>query len=242
MGGHRSVQQQDADSVVPVPAGLPPQEAVIARLMGVSLTTLMTTKARPGDIVLVTGMGPVGYLCAHLFANSGYDVRIVEPNAARRTMAEKSGLKAVDLSLPADIQSIQGKVALVAECSGHEKAVLDGARMLRKAGELVLIGVPWKRRTDITAHEILSLVFFNYIVLRSGWEWELPHHASDFRPHSIFGGYQLALRWLAERRIPLEGLISLRDPADAQSVYQELHSGKMQGLFQVFDWEHQGRN
>ena len=80
MGGHRSFQQCDAGSVVAVPRGLKPEEAVIARLMGVTMTTLKTTTARPGDMVIVSGAGPVGYLGAHLFNNAGFDV---EPGKAR---------------------------------------------------------------------------------------------------------------------------------------------------------------
>jgi NADPH:quinone reductase-like Zn-dependent oxidoreductase len=66
IGPHQDVQQQPADRVVPVPSGLPPERAVLARLMVVSMTTLVTTAARPGDVVLITGAGPVGYLCAQL--------------------------------------------------------------------------------------------------------------------------------------------------------------------------------
>jgi len=238
MGNHQSFQQQQAQAVVPVPPGLSPHEAVLARLMGVTMTTLKTTSARPGDPVLVSGAGPVGYLGAHLFALSGYDVRVVEPNAKRREAVHRSGIRTVYPAMPLDDREIQGRVALVLECSGHEQAALEGARMVRPGGEVVLVGVPWQRRTDLSAHELLSVVFHRYAVLRSGWEWELPHRASAFSPHSIFGGFQLALRWLAEKRIPLEGLISLHDPADAQPVYQGLLHIRADGLFHLFDWEH----
>jgi len=235
-GGHRSIQQHAANSIVPIPDGLVSQKAVLARLMGVTMTTLMTTAARPGDIVLITGAGPVGYLCALLFAVSGYDVRMVEPDPNRRRIAEESGIKNVYPSIPRD-EDVKGKVGLAIDCSGHEQAVLDGAQVVRKGGEVVLVGVPWKQCTDLTAHELLRVVFHNYVVLRSGWEWELPHHVSDFRPHSIYSGYHLALRWLAERRIPSQGLITLHRPEDAQSVYQGLLHDKAEGLFQIFDWQ-----
>ena len=235
MGGHRSVQQHAAGNVVPLPEGLAPKQAVLARLMGVSMTTLMTTAARPGDIVLVSGAGPVGYLCAHLFAIAGYDVHVVEPDPYRQKLVSESGIGKVSSSV-SEADSIKGSVALTVDCSGHEQAVLDAAREVRKGGEVVLVGVPWKRCTDLTAHELLHAVFHNYVVLRSGWEWELPHHASDFRPHSIYGDFRLALRWLAEQRIPSEGLITLHRPEDAQSVYQGLLHRKLEGLFQIFDW------
>jgi len=236
MGGHRSIQQHAIGSVVPVPCGLAPQEAVLARLMGVTITTLMTTAARPGDVVLITGAGPVGYLCAHLFRISGYDVLVADPDPKRRRIAEESGIKSVLSSTSGD-DKIKGRVALAIDCSGHEQAVLDGAKVIRKGGEVVLVGVPWKRCTDLTAHELLDIVFHNYVVLRSGWEWELPHHVSDFRSHSTYSGFHLALRWLAEHRIPSQGLITFHRPEDAQDVYQGLLHGKAKGLFQVFDWQ-----
>jgi threonine dehydrogenase-like Zn-dependent dehydrogenase len=237
MGKHQSIQHSKAREAVVVPEGVAAEHAVVARLMGVSMTTLMTTRARPGDIVVVTGMGPVGYLCAHLFAISGYEVLAVEPNEARRRIAERSGLRGVYPDVPLEDAAVKGNVALVVECSGHEGAALDAARIVRKGGEVVLVGVPWKRRTDLPAHDLLDVVFRNYVTLRSGWEWELPRHASDFRPHSNFGCFSLALRWLAERRIPLlQSLIAVHRPEDAQEVYRSLLRKNTAELFHIFDW------
>jgi threonine dehydrogenase-like Zn-dependent dehydrogenase len=156
-------------------------------------------------------------------------------------MAESCGLSAVYPAVPLQAEGLRGSVALVVECSGHEEAALHGAQVVRKRGEVVLVGGHWEQRTDISAHELLDVVFHNYAVLRSGWEWELPRHASDFRPHSIYGGFRLALSWLAEGRIPLHGLIGLHSPEDAEDVYQALLHGTAGGLFQVFDWPRLGR-
>lgn len=236
MGPHRSFQQAEAKDTLPVPEGLAPEKAVIARLMGVSMTTLMTTAARPGDRVMVTGAGPVGYLAAQMFRSSGYEVLIVEPDDERRRSVRAAGFTEVFEKVPCDDASIAGTVALAVECSGHEGAVLDSCKVARARGEVVLVGVPWRRRTELYAQEVLSLVFFRYIVLRSGWEWELPIHASEFRPHSNFSGFATALRWLAEGRIAVDGLITIVNPRDAQSAYQDLLRHKRGELFTVFDW------
>ncbi|TVR50467.1 MAG: dehydrogenase [Puniceicoccaceae bacterium] len=236
MGPHRSFQQVDARTVHLVPEGVPHQKAVVARLMGVSMTTLMTTSARPGDQVMLFGAGPVGFLAAQIFARSGYDVIVVEPDASRRRWLEQSGISQVYGGAPADSSGLAGSVALAMDCSGHEQAVLDACRMVRKRGEVVLVGVPWQRQTEAYAHELLSLVFHRYVVLRSGWEWELPRHSTDASPHSIHSGFETALRWLASGSIKMDGLITLADPANAQQTYQDILHRRAKGLFTVFDW------
>jgi len=204
--------------------------------MGVSMTTIMPTNARPGDLVMVTGAGPVGFLAAQMFSLSGYEVLVVEPNEGRRHLVEQSGIRHTYDKVPVDDASVAGTVGLVLECSGHEQATLDALSVVRKRGEVVLVGVPWRRQTDTYAHDVLSLVFHKYVVLRSGWEWELPHHSADFAPHSIHSGFDTALRWLADGRINTENLISSANPREAQSVYQDLLYRKTEGVFSVFDW------
>ena len=235
-GRHQSVQQFDADQVIPVPRGLSPQMAPLARLMGVTMTTLITTAARPGDRVMVTGVGPVGYLGAQVFRAAGYEVLVVEPHDGRREAAARSGVAAVYPRVPVDDPDIVDAIALVAECSGDEQAVLDACRVVRKRGEVALVGVPWVRQTDISAHEVLAEVFHRYVVLRSGWEWEIPLHGEAFRPHNIFGNWTAALRWLAQGKIDVTGLMRTVSPHDAQAAYESLLDKTAAEMFTLFDW------
>lgn len=236
MGGHQSRQRCDRREAVKVPEGLPPATAVAARLMGVSMTTLATTTARPGELVLVTGLGIVGNLAAQIFSACGYRVMAVEPDPDRRALAEAVGLEDVRETVPLEEDATVGKVALVVECSGHEQAAFDGCRVVRRRGEVVLVGVPWQQRTDITANELLSAVFHRYVVLRSGWEWEIPRHADQFSPRAIFGNFQTALRWLKEGRVRVEGLYGRASPAEAGPVYGDLLEKRADGPTVAFDW------
>jgi len=237
--GHASHFQMTAAGVTRVPAGLAPEFATVARLIQVPMTTLITTAARPGDIVLVSGCGPVGYLAAEIFRLSNYEVTIVEPHAGRRAMAEAAGHRTLP-ACPLEDPAYAKKVALVVECSGHEQAVLDALLVCRKLGEVAMVGVPWRQRTDLTAHAIVQAIFHNYVTLRTGWEWELPRQPAHFQPHHLAANQQTALRWLNEGRIKLAGVLSLHDPRDCQAVYQGHLHQTHEALCTVFDWRQKG--
>jgi threonine dehydrogenase-like Zn-dependent dehydrogenase len=127
-------------------------------------------------------------------------------------------------------------VALVVECSGHEQAALDACKVVQKRGEVVVVAAMWKQRTDLTAYELLHLVFNRYVVLRSGWEWELPLLPTDFRPNSIYGNIAGAMQWLADGRITVDGLATTATPREAQQAYQQLLRQPDKSLSVLFDW------
>ncbi len=231
MGPHAAWQQVEAAAALPLPAGLAPEHAVCARLMGVSMSTLTTTAARPPEPVAVMGLGPVGHFAAQIFQMAGYELTAVDPLPAPREWARQAGIRRLAEALPTDED-----LALVMDCSGHEAAVLAACRSVRKGGEVVLIGTPWVRRTDLTAHELLHEVFHRYVHLRSGWEWEVPLEPAPFRHNSIYGQLAGALRWLAEGRIQVEGLYARHTPVEAQAVYQSLLKRSGDRLLAMFDW------
>ena len=234
MGRHASYQVVDTETSLPLPDGLNPRTAIFARLLGVTMTTLITTSARPPDTVVVTGLGPVGNLGAQNFRAHGYTVVGCDPDTERRELAGRLGIQ----ETRADVSEVSdaGNVALLLDCSGHETAVVDGARIVRKRGEVVLVGAPWARRTERYAHDLLHTVFFNYIDIRSGWEWELPRHTDDFRHRSIFGNFATALTWLVEEKVRVEGLGLRCDPESAQEAYQSLLHRKCECPTVIFDW------
>lgn len=236
MGRHRSFQRRKAEEVLRLPDGLSPETAVFARMMGVTMSTLTTTTARPPATVLVTGLGVVGHLGAQMFQASGYETIACDPVLSRRNAAVKAGIKNVLPAAPLDDPAVAGKVALVLECSGHEQAALGGCKVVEKRGEVVLVGSHWARRTDLSAHELLDAVFQNYVVLRSGWEWEVPRHPTPFRTNSLFGNFRAALHWLAEGRVRVAALYRKVPPREAQQAYQDLLAMRGEHLTAVFDW------
>lgn len=236
MGNHRSYQCFPAADTVAVPVGLAPERAVFTRLMGVPMATLSTTLARPPALVLVTGLGPVGNLGAQIFQACGYEVIVVDPDPTRQELAQHVGLQHIYAAVPKDDPTIAKQVALQLECSGHEQAAVDGCHVLQPYGELSQIGAPWAQRNDATAHELLRLIFFNYLTVRSGWEWQLPNHPTNFRRGSIFANYAAGLQWLHDERVKVDGVYELMNPQQAQQAYQDILHRRLTSLAPMFDW------
>jgi threonine dehydrogenase-like Zn-dependent dehydrogenase len=236
MAGHRSFSRLPAAEAVPVPAGLPLEQAGLARLMGVTMSTLVTTTARPPDPVLICGLGIVGLLGAQVFQAAQYEVVACDPDERRQELARQCGLQRVSAQPPLDDPALAGQIALALECSGHEAATLAAVQMVRKRGEVVLIGVPWVPRAQLSAFDLCHAVFHKYAVLRSGWEWEVPRHETEFRTGSQFGNFARALRWLAEGKVRVEGLYQVFAPADAAQAYRGLLEHSLERPAVVFDW------
>lgn len=235
MANHASRVRCQAARAIRVPPGVDPGDAALARLAGVSWSTLTTTAARPPGLVAVTGLGIVGNLAAQIFAASGYRVLACDPLAARREHLTARGIE-VRERLPLDDPAWAGMIDLVVECSGHEAAALDACRIVRKGGEVALVGVPWVKRTELPAFDLLHAVFHRYVRLRSGWEWEVPLESTDFRQGSIRANTTAAMSWFANRRLSSSGIVRRADPRDCAAVYSDLQAQRGSALTAVFDW------
>ena len=231
MGHHASRQRCRQDALVVLPATLDPALACCARFMAVSMTTLVTTAARPPGKVLVMGLGLVGHMAARVFDACGYHVAALDLVASRRQRLAQSTRCVVMDQLPDEHD-----FDLVIDCTGHEQAVLDATGALRKGGELVLIGVPWTRRADVQAFDLLHRIFHDYIHVRSGWEWELPRQRGEFDKASIWDNLEAATRWLAQGRVTAEGVYDIVAPAQCQQAYDRLMTPGADPLTTVFDW------
>jgi threonine dehydrogenase-like Zn-dependent dehydrogenase len=218
-----------------VPAGVAPADAALARLAGVSWSTLTTTAARPPARVAVTGLGIVGNLAAQIFAASGYRVLACDPVAGRRAQLAGRGIELRD-RLPVEDSEWVNHTDLVVECSGHEAAALDACRLVTKGGEVVLVGVPWARRSELTAFDVLHAVFHRYVRLRSGWEWEVPADPTEFRHGSIRANITGAMEWFASGRLSSAGIVRHADPRDCDAVYRDLKEQRDGFLTAIFDW------
>jgi len=129
MGNHVTIARVDARSMlcVPVPGGIADEDAVFARMATVSMTTLITTFARPGDNVAVVGLGLVGNLAAQVFQASGYRVNAFDLFPHRREIARQAEITSVHDGSAMNRFSQQHR--LIIEATGSAKALASAIDM-----------------------------------------------------------------------------------------------------------------
>ena len=242
--GHASHHRADVTgtSVIKVPEAIPPQEAVYVRFCAVSMATLRTTVARPGDGVAVFGLGVVGTMAAQIFQVSGYEAIGIDPIDARRRRAESCGVR--HTLLPSEDLLTQWTRTLgdtpcnlALEVSGTPNATHAAIQLASTGAEVVLIGGPWKRSTAFSMSDLLQPLFLKYLRLRSGWELELPEFPTPFRQGSTAENLQHAMNLFARGQIQAAPLRShVLSPLDAEAAFLSLLNEKETCHSVVFDW------
>jgi threonine dehydrogenase-like Zn-dependent dehydrogenase len=91
---HQCTFNLPADAVVPLPAGVTPQRAVLAANMETALNAVWDAGVGPADRIAIIGVGVVGalvgYLCGKL---AGADVTLIDIDPSRRAVAAAMGTK-----------------------------------------------------------------------------------------------------------------------------------------------------
>ena len=235
-GSHQSYQIDNYKNVVKIPETVSPVDALFIRIAGVSMASLKLTHIPTGELVVVTGLGAVGFMAMYIYSCLGYEVIGVEPNENRRKVTEDAGFTVFE-TVPFENEKYNKKIALALECSGVESAVLDCCNIVRPRGEVSLVGVPWKKCCDIYSQEILHSVFYNYITLYSGWETDLPRENSGFNYVSENQNYRTALRFIENKKMNFDGIYSVRNYKEAQQVFEDIKKGKGNHIFNIFSWD-----
>lgn len=107
------------------------------------------TSIRDKELAVVMGPGPIGLLCAIVAKLQGAEVIVVGTDAdeqIRLPIAQKLGFVTVNVSqkkLAEELAERYGKnqADLVIECSGSAAAVDSALRLLKKGGQLTMVGL-----------------------------------------------------------------------------------------------------
>jgi hypothetical protein len=130
---HQSLFRADAEAVIPLPEGIPPQRAVLAANMETALNAIWDAAPAPADRITVVGAGTVGALCAWLCGGlPAAEVTLVDIAPERAALAAALGVKfALPHEAPADCDLVihasgaAAGLATAIRLAGHEATVLE---------------------------------------------------------------------------------------------------------------------
>jgi len=214
--------------IVEVPDDLDPMIAAASRMADIASTGIFVSEIRPHARVAVFGLGMVGNPTAQAFQIMGCRVIGVEPNAARRKLAEKCGIGCTvggtpDEALEAIRKITGGEMASISvDAVGHSAVVLQALKATASFGQLVLLGSPRVPvETNIT--EFLSDVHLRWITVRGALEWCLPPYPVIGSGESMYTRQQMIFDWIRGGRLKLEPMISHKmKPEQIKEAYDGL--------------------
>lgn len=200
-------------TLVRVPTGLSLKEAALAEPVAVAVHDVRRSELKPGQKALVVGGGPIGLLIASVATAAGGEVLVSEPNAERRQLIDRVGLRTVDPStdLAAVIEDwTQGAgVDVSFEVSGSAGGVEAAITSLVARGRLVLVAIH-SRPVPVD----LFKFFWRELTLVGARVYE-------------HGDFEEALRLLGSGAIPTNELVTdVVALSDAATAFERLRAGK----------------
>jgi (R,R)-butanediol dehydrogenase/meso-butanediol dehydrogenase/diacetyl reductase len=201
-GGLAEYCRLPVNMAIPVPNGLPDEHAAMAEPLSVAVRAVRRGRLAPGETVAVFGAGAIGLFCLQVARAAGAgEVFVVEPLANRRALARQLGASEVidptQVQPPEALRKLTRGVGpdLVLEASGGVAVTPVAIDSARKAGRIVLVGLP----IAPTQYN-----FFNIVATEKEIIGSLSHVYDE--------DYATAVRWLGDGRVLAEPLISARVP------------------------------
>ncbi|WP_123537684.1 zinc-dependent alcohol dehydrogenase [Halosimplex salinum] len=134
-----------------VPDAVPLADAAITEPLSIATRAVLTRSSiNPGDDVLVEGPGPIGVFTAAVADSLGANVLVsgLDQDAATRLpLVESLGIDTINVSdeeLESHAAARTDDVGFdaVFDASGHHTGVEIGVEVVRKGGEVVVVGIP----------------------------------------------------------------------------------------------------
>jgi predicted dehydrogenase/NADPH:quinone reductase-like Zn-dependent oxidoreductase len=241
-GRHAEIVAVSANLCGRVPAGVTDDAAAFTVLGAIALQGIRLAQPTLGEAVAVTGLGLIGLLTVQLLRANGCRVLAIDFDARRLDLAHRFGADVVDLAAGED-PVVAGQrfsrgrgmdaVLITAATSSHEP-VQQAARMSRKRGRLVLVGVAGLElsRADFYEKELSFQVSCSYgpgrydpVYEEKGFDYPV-----GFVRWTEQRNFEAVLDMLEGERLSVQPLITHRFPISQAAVAYEVVGGSEPSL------------
>ncbi|MBX5462339.1 MAG: bi-domain-containing oxidoreductase [Steroidobacteraceae bacterium] len=226
-----------------IPDGVADEHAAFTVLGAIGLQGVRLAEPTIGECVVVIGLGLIGLLCVQLLRAHGCRVLGVDFDPSRVDLARRFGATVVDLSRGDDLQSVAASFSrgrgvdavLITASSRSSEPVSQAAKMCRKRGRIVLVGVTGLElsRADFYEKELSFQVSCSYGPGRYDPAYEEQGHdyPVGFVRWTEQRNFEAVLDLMAAGELNVEPLISHRCAiAQASEAYKLLGDSKVMGI------------
>ena len=220
---HAEVVSASPSFAARIPAAVSDEQAAFTPLAAVALQGLRLVDARPGETVVVMGLGLIGQLAVRLLRARGVTVVGIDPDDAKRADAKQAGALVPALGRPLTTLLPSGGVAgvLITASTASDEPVNQAARLCRRRGRVVLVGVTGLtlNRADFYENEVTIQVSRSY------------GSADLADPSSARANFDEVLALMASGALDVAPLLTSRHPfAASPQIYDDLRRPGAYGL------------
>lgn len=237
-GKHAEVVVVPRNLCAKVPEGVDDESASFTVLGAIALQGVRLAQPTLGESVAVIGLGLVGLLAVQILRANGCRVLGVDLDASRLALAREFGAETVDLSkgqdpVAAAMAFSRGQgidAALITASTSSSEPVAQAAKMCRKRGRIVLVGVTGLElsRADFYEKELSFQVSCSYGPGRydAGYEEGGHDYPIGFVRWTEQRNFEAVLDLMASGRLQVAPLVTHRYALDrAGEAYDLLASG-----------------
>jgi predicted dehydrogenase/threonine dehydrogenase-like Zn-dependent dehydrogenase len=238
-GAHAELVQVPQNLVAKIPDNVSDESAAFTVLGAIALQGIRLIQPSFGETVVVYGLGLIGKIAAQLLMSNGCRVIGVDIDEQTCREAEKYSIDAICSNNNKNIaDAILGKTnqigadaVLITASAKDDSVITDAARMSRKRGRIVLVGVIdlHLHRADFYEKELTFQVSCSYGPGRYDYDFEKKgnDYPIAFVRWTAQRNFEAVLQAMSSGQLQVEPLINKKIPLqDFEQVYNTISTNK----------------
>ncbi|MEE9189632.1 MAG: bi-domain-containing oxidoreductase [Candidatus Neomarinimicrobiota bacterium] len=228
-GYHAEVVSVPQNLCAKIPENVEFEQAAFTILGSIALQGVRLLKPEMGETIVVFGLGLVGLLSVQILKANGCNVIGIDYDQNKLNLAEQFGAHAIDATTGKDIvdrinyytQDIGADGVLIAASAKSNDIVHNSAKMCRKRGRIILVGVIGLElnRADFYEKELTFQVSCSYGPGRYDHQYEQNgiDYPVGFVRWTEQRNFETVMGLLKDRKLDVDSLISYRFPIHEMS-------------------------